>query len=143
MIHIVKKIAVVVFFLVLFTNQFVFAAKDEYFSSNNHKYFINAQEFYKISGYKEVSKSEISVRKLILAKDLPSVTSQMKWNSEKERQAKISEIKDHLIYLDPQRQVYYFFSKKGDQKQGITKYAVFDAETKKLLTIVKMTAESY
>lgn len=74
---------------------------------------MSAEKFHKISDYKEVAGAEISIRKLILAKDLPTITNQMKWNSEKERQAKINEIKDHLIYLDPQRQVYYFFSKKA------------------------------
>jgi hypothetical protein len=138
-----KKIAITIFFLIFFANQSVFATKGGYFSANSDRHFMTAEEFYKISGYKEVPKPEISARKLILAKDLPLVVSQMNWNSEKQKQAQISEVKHQLTYLSLQRQIYYFFSKKGNQKQGITKYALFDAETRECITFGKIIAETH
>lgn len=137
-----KKFSILaVFFIFILSSQSVFAMKyekGEYLLPNKDKHFQNAEEFYKISGYTDVDKSQVSVHKLILAKDLPVMISQMPWESDRVMQGNIINVSGHLKHIDPNRQVYYFFSKNGNEYRGTIKSAVFDAETKKLITMGKI-----
>ncbi|MGD6845609.1 hypothetical protein ACQCVH_24295 [Bacillus infantis] len=95
-------------------------------------------EFYELNfdknDYEEFPDAKLKVRKLILVKDLVRVFDSKEWLSypSEWRNMLKREIGGNTRDLNPEQQVYYFFSLKDDGKKIYKKHALYDVKTKNL-----------
>lgn len=98
----------------------------------------SADDFYKNNmdkkHYEEFVDSTLKVRKLIMVKDLPKVFDEEEWKNYP--YVWKQHLKENIIVntkdLNPEQQVYYFFSLKDDGEKISIKDAMYDAKTKKI-----------
>lgn len=127
--------AIVLVFL-LIVNHSVLASSNEF--SLNKASFQDAEDFYKNNvdkkDYKEFVDSKLTVRELIMVKDIPKVFDEKEWKNYSYVWRK--QLKEVIIEntkeLNPEQQVYYFFSLKDDGEKIYIKDAMYDGKTEKI-----------
>ncbi|GAA0336199.1 hypothetical protein GCM10008967_28230 [Bacillus carboniphilus] len=98
----------------------------------------SADDFYKNNVdkkvYEEFDDSKLNVRKLTKVKDLPNVFNEEEWKNYPNvwKQNLKDSVIVHTKDLNPEEQVYYFFSIKDDGEKIYIKDAMYNAKTKKI-----------
>jgi predicted RND superfamily exporter protein len=128
-----KSLIGAVFLLSLFTISQLALANQNYEDVNQfYKNTVNKED------YEEYSDSKTKVRELVIVRKLPDLIDTISWDYDEKIKLHLKEqIVSDSKSMNSEGLVYFFFSLKEDSNKVSYKYALYNPETKKLITTVE------